>query len=241
MKLSIVILTKNNQDTIEYAIKSSLFADEILIIDSGSTDKTLEIAKRYNVKIIHQEWLGYAKQKQFGVDMAKNDWVFVLDSDEEITKELQKEILNILQNPKHKGYYIKRKNIYFGKMLNYGLYPDSHIRLFNKNFGKFNDREVHESVIIKGKVGKLKKYMIHRAYATIEECIDSFNRYSTLGAKNNNFKAIFSANWMFFKIYILKLGFLDGWHGYIVARLYKEYTFWKYIKKPTPSNIHLSK
>ncbi len=243
MKLSVVILTKNNQDTIEYAIKSSLFANEVLIIDSGSTDKTLEIAKKYGVKIIYQEWLGYSKQKQFGVNLAKNDWVFVLDSDEEITKELQAEIVDVLKKTKFQGYYIKRRNIYFGKELKFGLYPDAHIRLFNRQFGKFNNRDVHESVIVNGKVGRLKSCFLHRAYANIEDCIEAFNRYSTLGAKGNNFKAIFSANWTFFKIYFLKLGFLDGWHGYIVARLYREYTFWKYIKdkKATLSNTHQSR
>ncbi len=229
-KLSIIILTKNNENTISYALESSKFADEIIVIDSGSSDKTLDIVKSFDVRLIEQEWLGYSKQKQLGVDLAKNDWVLVLDSDEEITNALKEEIKNTLVNPKKDGYYVPRKNIYFGKMLNYGLYPDRHIRLFNKTKGSFNGRDVHESVKIDGKVGYLKNYMIHYAYTTIDECIDKFNEYSTLGAKNNLFKRLISPNWIFFKMYILKLGFLDGWHGFITAKLYKEYTFWKYTK-----------
>jgi len=229
-KLSIIILTKNNENTISYALESSKFADEIIVIDSGSSDKTLDIVKSFDVRLIEQEWLGYSKQKQLGVDLAKNDWVLVLDSDEEITNALKIEIENTLVNPKKDGYYVPRKNIYFGKMLNYGLYPDRHIRLFNKTKGSFNGRDVHESVKINGKVGYLKNHMIHYAYTTIDECIDKFNEYSTLGAKNNLFKRLISPYWIFFKMYILKLGFLDGWHGFITAKLYKEYTFWKYTK-----------
>ncbi len=229
-KLTGIILTKNNENTIEMAIKSLLFADELIVIDSGSTDKTLDIVKSFNVKLIEQEWLGYAKQKQLGVDLAQNSWVFVLDSDEEITQKLQDEIKQTLKNPTKDGYFVSRKNIYFGKLLNYGLYPDRHIRLFNKTKGKFIDRSVHESVKVDGKIGYLKNIMIHYAYDTIDECIDKFNEYSTLGAKNSLFKRIVSPYWIFFRFYILKLGFLDGWHGFITAKMYKDYTFWKYVK-----------
>jgi len=229
-RLTGIILTKNNKNTIKSAISSLMFADEVIVIDSGSSDGTLEIIKSFNVKLVEQEWLGYAKQKQLGVDMAKNSWVFVLDSDEVITDELREEIEATLKNPSKDGYFVPRKNIYFGKMLNYGLYPDRHIRLFNKEKGGFINRSVHESVKVDGKVGYLKHNMIHYAYESIDECIDKFNEYSTLGAKNNLFKRIFSPYWIFFRFYILKLGFLDGWHGFITAKLYKDYTFWKYTK-----------
>lgn len=228
--LSIIILTKNNEKTIKKALSSAIFADEVIVIDSGSTDDTLDIISSFNVKLVEQEWLGYAKQKQLGVDFSKNSWVFVLDSDEEITDKLQEEIKLTLQNPEKDGYFINRKNIYFGKMLNYGLYPDRHIRLFNKNRGKFIDRSVHESVKVEGKVGYLKAHMIHYAYETISECIEKFNEYSTLGAKKSLTKRVISPPWIFFKMYILKLGFLDGWHGYITAKLYQNYTLWKYSK-----------
>ena len=110
------------------------------------------------------------------------------------------------------------------------MYPDYSIRLFNKTKAKFNERDVHESVVCNCKKGYLKNHLKHLAYESIEEFIQKQNRYSSIGAKKNRFKAIFSPFWTFFKLFFLKLGFLEGWDGFIIARLYAEYTFWKYIK-----------
>jgi glycosyltransferase involved in cell wall biosynthesis len=229
--ISIVIITKNEEKFITDAIKSSLWADEVLILDSGSIDKTCEIAKNLGARVEVGEWLGFGKQKQKAVELAKNDWVFVLDSDERITKELKNEILNELKNPKFNAYFVARLNNFWGKNIRYlGLYPDYSIRLFNRKKARFNDRDVHESVECEYKKGYLKNHMIHLAYESIEEFIDKQNRYSTIGAKNNRLKALFSPAWTFFKLYFIKLGFLEGWDGFIIAKLYSEYTFWKYIK-----------
>lgn len=232
MKISFIILTFNSQKYLNEVLTSCSFADEVLIIDSGSSDETLNIAQNFkNVKIIKQNWLGFGKMKRFGVLQAKNDWVFCLDSDEVLTKELQIELNLTLQKPKFKVYKVARLNYFFGKAIRkLGLYPDYSIRFFNKNYANYNEKEVHESVQSKEEIGKLKHHFIHFAYENIEDFIIKQNRYSSLGAKNNLFKAIFSPYFTFFKLYILKGGFLEGKNGFIIAKLYSQYTFWKYIK-----------
>lgn len=233
-KLSIVILTFNSEKYLKEVLESSKFADEVLVIDSGSSDKTKEICQNYNVKFIYQKWLGFGKQKKFGVNSAKNEWIFVLDSDEVITKELENEIKQILENPKFMAYKVSRLNFFFGKAIKkMGLYPDYSIRLFNKKFANFNEKEVHESVEFKdknNKYGKLKNYFKHYAYENIEEFIFKQNKYSTLGAKKNYLKAFLNPKWTFFKLFVLKGGFLEGYKGYIISKLYSQYTFWKYVK-----------
>lgn len=231
-KLSIVIITKNEENFITDAIKSALFANEVIILDSGSIDRTCEIAKELGAKVYQNEWLGFGLQKNCAVELAKNDWVFVLDSDERITEELKDEIVATLKEPLLNGYFIARLNNFFGKNIkSCGLYPDYSIRLFNKKYGKFNDVSVHESVQLKSKAGYLKNHMIHLAYESIEEFIQKQNRYSSLNHKKKSLiKAIINPYWTFFKLYILKRGFLDGWHGFVISKLYAQYTFWKYIK-----------
>jgi len=231
-KLSVVIISKNEENYITEAIKSALFADEVVLLDSGSTDNTCDIAKSLGAKIFHQEWLGFGPQKNKALDHTSNDWVFVLDSDERISKELKEEILEILKNPLSEGYFVARLNNFWGKDIKTcGLYPDYSLRLFNKQTGRFNAVNVHESVQLNSKPGYLKNHMTHLAYSNIDEFIEKQNKYSSLTHKKRNiFKAIFNPYWTFFKLFILKKGFLDGWDGFIISKLYAQYTFWKYIK-----------
>ena len=231
-KLSIVIITKNEEKFIFDALKSAIFADEVVILDSGSEDQTCNIAKKIGARVEQQAWLGFGAQKNKAVELADNDWVFVLDADERITPELRDEIISTLKNPQFDGYRIARLNNFFGKYIKTcGLYPDYSIRLFNKNKGKFNDVAVHESVQINGRVLSLKNHMIHLAYENIDEFKVKQKRYASLShKKRNRLKALISPVWTFFKLYFIKLGFLDGWHGFTIARLYAQYTFWKYIK-----------
>lgn len=231
-KLSIAMITKDAQKTIETSIKSALFADEVVVIDSGSNDSTVDICKSLGCKVIQKEWMGFGKQKQFAIKECKNEWIFVLDSDEVITKELQDEILSTVDSKTSiNGYKVARLNYFFGKPIKHcGLYPDYTIRLFKKGYGTFSDDEVHEKLVIKGNVGILKNHMIHYAYDNIDDFIAKQNRYSSLNAKQNRLKAVINPYWTFFKIYFLKRGFLDGWRGFVIAKLYGQYTFWKYIK-----------
>ncbi len=230
-KLSIAIITKNCEKTILQAINSAKFADEIVVVDSNSTDNTVEICKNFGCRVFTKKWMGFGKQKQFAVENCQNDWVLVLDSDEVITKKLQEEIKKTLKKSDFDGYKMARLNYFFGKPIKHcGLYPDYTVRLFNKNHGHFTNDEVHEKIVINGKIGSLKNHMIHYAYNSIEEFIDKQNRYSTLGAKRNTLKAVINPTWTFLKLYFLRLGFLEGWRGFVIAKLYAEYTFWKYIK-----------
>jgi len=231
-QLSVVIISKNEEKFIADAVESALFANEVLVLDSGSTDNTCTIAQEHGAKVLHQDWLGFGMQKNKAVELASNDWVFVLDSDERITLELQSELLSILKNPIASGYYVARLNKFFGKNIRHcGLYPDYSIRLFNKEKGKFNDVTVHESVQMNGDTGKLKNHMIHLAFDTVEEFSNKQKKYAELSQKKKNLiKAFISPIWTFVKIYIFRLGFVEGWHGFIIAKVYAKYTFWKYSK-----------
>ena len=231
-KLSIVIITKNEEKFISDAVNSSIFADEVLVLDSESTDKTCNIAKEIGARVEQQSWLGFGAQKNKAVELADNDWVFVLDADERITPELRDEIIFTLKNPQFDGYRIARLNNFFGKNIRHcGLYPDYSIRLFNRQKGKFNDVPVHESVQIQGNTDKLKNHMLHLAFDTVEEFSNKQKKYAELSQKDKNLiKAFISPIWTFLKIYIIRLGFVEGWRGFIIAKVYAQYTFWKYFK-----------
>ena len=231
-KLSIVIITKNEEKFIFDALKSAIFADEVVILDSGSEDQTCNIAKKIGARVEQQAWLGFGAQKNKAVELADNDWVFVLDADERITPELRDEIISTLKNPKFDGYRIARLNNFFGKNIRHcGLYPDYSIRLFNRQKGKFNDVPVHESVQIQGNTDKLKNHMLHLAFDTVEEFSNKQKKYAELSQKDKNLiKAFISPIWTFLKIYIIRLGFVEGWRGFIIAKVYAQYTFWKYFK-----------
>lgn len=234
-EFSVVILTFNSQKYLREVLNSVEFADDVVVVDSGSVDETLKICSEFkNVRVLSQKWLGFGAQKQFGVNNAKFEWVFVLDSDEIFTDDLKNELKNELKNPKFKAYKVARLNYFFGKSIKtMGLYPDFSVRFFNKKYASFDGREIHEKVVLTGKnekFGEFKNHFLHYAYDDISQFIDKQNRYSSLGAKRNIFKAIFNPFWTFFRLFILKGGFKDGFNGYVIAKLYAQYTFWKYIK-----------
>jgi glycosyltransferase involved in cell wall biosynthesis len=231
-KLSIIIITKNEERKIGDAVRSAAFADEVLVVDSGSTDQTCEIAIEAGARLEYQAWLGFGLQKQCAVELAAHDWVFILDADERITPSLQTAITKTLENPRFDGYLIARLNRFFGRFVkSCGLYPDYTLRLFDRKKGRFNQAKVHESVIIDGTISKLDHYMIHLAYDSVDEFITKQNAYSQLHSKRPNLlKALTRPLWTFINLYILKRGFMEGLHGYVIARLYAQYTFWKYIK-----------
>ena len=253
--LSIVILTLNSEKYLAEALRSCEFADEVVVVDSGSQDATEQICAGFkNVKFHRQKWLGFSVQKQLGVDLARNRWVFVLDSDEVILEPLREEILQVLQRPGFCAYEVARANIFFGKEVRtMGLYPDYTVRLFDKTRAEFDGREIHEKVVLKStaktdeqtsadaanlttaknQIGRLKNHFKHYAYDSIEQFIAKQNRYSSLGAKgakSSKFKAVLNPAWTFFKLFFLKGGWREGWRGYVIARLYAQYTFWKYVK-----------
>ncbi|MDD3044935.1 MAG: glycosyltransferase family 2 protein [Candidatus Delongbacteria bacterium] len=239
-KLSIAIITKNEELNIGRCLNSVSWADEIIVVDSGSTDKTIDICTEHNCKIILTDWLGFAKTKQLAVDNCRNDWVLVLDADEVITEPLKFKIETILNNPEVSGYKIKRSSFYLGKMIKHcGWDKDYTLRLFDKNKGRFNEKLVHESVKIEnGNIGVIEEVMFHYTYQNITHHVNKINQYTTLSAENMflNSKSytliggLFRAFWGFFKMYILKLGFMDGIEGFILSINSSYYIFLKYSK-----------
>jgi len=231
-KLSVIIITYNEEDNIKSAIKSARFAQEVIVVDSGSSDLTCSIAEKNGAKVYHQNWLGYGKQKNHAIKLTKNPWVFVLDADERITSLLQKEIRSILKMPMFDGYYVPRLNSFFGKYIrSCGLYPDFSVRLFNKTKARFSESPVHEKVKLKSNAGYLKNHLLHNAYHSVDEFVNKQKKYAHLSIKKRSyFKAILSPIWTFVKIFIIRYGFVDGWRGFVIAFTYARYTFWKYKK-----------
>ena len=230
--LSVVIITKNEENFIEDAIKSAKFAQEIIVLDCFSVDKTCQISKKLGATVYQHKWLGYGAQKNKAVDLASNDWVFVLDADERITYELKNELIETLINPCFDAYRVARLNNFFGKFIKTcGLFPDYSVRLFNRSKGRFNNVPVHESVKVDGKLSKLKNHMIHLAFDNVDEFKTKQKNYALLSTKKRSLlRAFIAPCWTFFRIYFLKRGFMDGWHGFIIAKGYSKYTFMKYIK-----------
>jgi glycosyltransferase involved in cell wall biosynthesis len=239
IQISVVIVTKNEERNIERALESVRDAAEIIVIDSFSSDNTPKICKKYTDKFFQKEWQGYAKQKQDGIDLAANEWVLILDSDEFVTPELKEEILKTVRENKHAGVYIPRKNFFAGKWIKHGgWWPDYTLRLFKKTSGHMEQRAVHEKIVVDGKTAYFKNPINHYTYNSISEFIDKNNVYSTLAAeelgKNNASANILDFTirplFTFVKMFFLKLGFMDGMYGLILALLYSYYTFLKYSK-----------
>jgi glycosyltransferase involved in cell wall biosynthesis len=237
--VSVVIVTYNEERNIEDALRSAADFDEIIVVDSFSTDRTIEICKRFTDKVYQHEWSGYAKQKQKAVDYAVSPWVLILDADERITEELREEIAGIIERTDQDGFLVRRKNYFLGKWIRHGgWWPDSTLRLFKKGKGSLEDREVHEKVLIRGSVRNLDGCLEHYTYRTISDYIRKMDIYATLAAREIRKKSgrpgivamLMKPCFTFLKMYILRLGFLDGIHGMLLAVLYGCYTFLKYAK-----------
>jgi glycosyltransferase involved in cell wall biosynthesis len=212
---------------------------EIVVIDDFSTDDTVAIAQRFNAKVYEIKWQGYAKQKQTGIDRATLPWVLILDSDERVTVDLKKEIAGAVANPEHKGYYIPRKNFFLGRWIKYsGWWPDYTLRLFRKDAGFMEQREVHEKIVVSGAAGHLRHPLEHFTYRTISDYIKKMDNYSTLAARELNGKGTRFSSWQLFvkppvtflRMLLFQQGFRDGFHGLILSMLYSFYTFLKYLK-----------
>lgn len=238
--LSVIIITKNESEHIADCLESVSWADEIIVFDSGSSDHTIEICKRYTPHIYQTDWPGFGPQKQRALNKATGDWVLSIDADERITKELQSEIEREIQNSKETcGFEIPRLSSYCGKQMKHGgWWPDYVLRLFSKKFGHFSDSLVHERVIINGPVGHLKNPIIHESYTSLEEVLSKTNNYSSLGAdmlfdqgkKSSLAQAIIRAAWTFFRTYVIKASILDGEQGAMLAISNAEVTYYKYLK-----------
>lgn len=238
-KLSIAIITKNEEHNIERCLKSVQWADEIVVVDNGSTDRTPAICLKYTPKVIHSDWLGFGPLKQLAVNSATHDWILSIDSDEEVSALLKAKILNILENPLFDGFRIKRESFYLGKKIRYcGWQRDFQLRLFNRKFGNFNDKSVHESVNLSGTIGTIAAPLYHYTYPTVQSHIEKMNRYTELGSellvkKNKTASiggAVLRGLTKFFKMYVLQLGFLDGKIGFVLCYNSAFGVYLKYLK-----------
>ncbi|MDD5070151.1 MAG: glycosyltransferase family 2 protein [Candidatus Omnitrophica bacterium] len=238
-KITVLIPCYNNQDLIRDCLESVKWADEILICDSFSTDKTLEIAKEYTDRIIQHEYINSAKQKNWAIPQANNEWVLIVDTDERISSELKQEIKAVVQNSQDKtGFKIPRANFSFGKRLYYGGYwPDYQLRLFLKSKAVYQPKEVHSHINLQGECGMLTNPILHYHDRTVSQVIDKyFIRYAKweaeekLKRENFNYKKLFTKPIIiFFYRYIILQGFRDGFAGFISANIWGIYSFFSYL------------
>jgi len=238
-KISVTLITLNEGSNIRACLESVKWADEILVSDSGSNDKTVEICKKYGAKVFFDTWLGFGKQKNLIAGRANNNWILNIDADERVTSDLRVEIEMILNKGEYEGYYIPRKNFFGEKWIRHcGWYPDYNLRLYRKDKGQFNERDVHEAVRIEGSMGYLKAPLEHYTYKDIGDYLRRMDRYSTLAAeemfkngKNTGLLDLtFRPCFTFLKMFFLQKGFLEGYMGVILSGLYSAYTFSKYAK-----------
>jgi len=241
MKISVAIIAYNEEHNIERALRSVAWADEIVVVDSQSTDRTVEICRRYTDNVVVHPWQGHIPQKNFALAQATNEWVLSIDADEEVSPELANSIKTILaQGPEFDGYAVKRKVFYLGKWVKHsGWYPDYRIRLVKKENACWGGESVHDVLEVNGSTTKIRDGdLFHYTYRDLSDHISKINSYTTIMAKNK-FEACKRACWCdvvfrpilsFFKKYIFQLGFLDGFHGLIICVLASYYVFLKYLK-----------
>lgn len=238
MKLSAVIITYNEGDRVEECLKSVSFCDEIIVVDSGSSDNTLEIARKYTDKVFFHEWEGYARQKEFAAKAAQNLWVLLVDADERVSPQLREEILSLSGNDGVNGYFIKRDLYFMGRKLKYGgAGRDWVLRLFKSSDFVIRDTDVHEAIEVKGNTARLKGALEHFSYRDLTDYFNCFNRYTSLGAVaryKKGMKAPFIQNFRVFYEFVMRYfirgGFLDGYPGFVYAMISSFYAWIKYAK-----------
>ena len=241
-KLSVVIITFNEEQNIERCLKSvQSIADEIVVLDSFSTDKTQEICESFGVRFSAHKFDGHIQQKNRALSLASNEWVLSLDADEAPNNELLNNIKQALENPKAEAYYFNRLTNYLGKWIHHsGWYPDQKLRLLKKSKGKWAGINPHDKIeMLDGvKPQYLKGELLHYSYYSIEQHIDQINKFTTIGAfeahkkgkKSNMAIASIKSFWKFVRDYFFKLGILDGYYGFVICSLSAWATFNKYLK-----------
>lgn len=234
------MITKNESHNIAACLQSVLFADQIVVLDSGSTDGTLKIAQKIGVQVSqNSDWQGFGVQKNRALALARSEWVFSLDADERVTPALRTEIMAVLANPVHDVYDFPRLSSYCGQyMLHSGWYPDRVARLFRRDVARFSDELVHERLVTSSTIGQLVEPLLHESFTGFEAVLDKLNRYSTAGAQillergktASVGKALAHGVWAFFRTYVLRCGFLDGRMGLVLAISNAEGTYYRYLK-----------
>jgi glycosyltransferase involved in cell wall biosynthesis len=238
-RLSAIIITKNEAANIGACLDSVAFCNERIVVDCGSDDGTPAIARSKGANVTGHAWQGFGPQKNFALSLATGEWVLSIDADERVTPELAIEIEKMIGEGRADGYEIRRRTRFLGReMLQSRLFPDHILRLFRRGRARFTDALVHESLICAGPVGRLAGTLLHDPVARLEDALSRVDRYSTASAEmliTKGRKASFAAGiahgmWMFFRIYILRLGFLDGPIGFLFAVANAEGSYYRYMK-----------
>ena len=239
MKISAAIITLDAAVDLERCLASLSFADEIVVLDQGSSDNTAEVCARHGAHLHQTEWLGFGPTKQKAVDLCRNRWVLSIDSDEQVTPELQAAIEILPDQPDEAAFMVNRLSRFLGKWIRHcGWHPEYVTRLFDRNRAHFNDKPVHESIIAEGNVGRLDGLLRHYTYETMEQYIDKLNRYTTLAAEEMHlagrstslFGAVVRAKVAFCRMWLVKGGILDGVPGTVLCLASSFYVLSKYTK-----------
>ena len=241
MKLSVIVITKNGEATIGRCLESVAWADEVVVVDSGSTDRTVEICRELGAQV-HEitDWRGHGPQKNRALDRAVGDWVFSLDHDEWATPDLGEEIRRALAAPGDRAAFaMPRRSSFCGRfMLHSGWWPDYVTRLFRRGAARFSEDHMHDRVIVEGPIGRLRHPVMHEAITDLDQMLAKMNSYSTAsagvlrrqGRRASLATAILHGWWAFMRTYFLRLGFLDGREGFMLAVANAEGSYYRYLK-----------
>jgi glycosyltransferase involved in cell wall biosynthesis len=235
--LSVVIIVKNEALNIRACLESVAWADEIIVVDSGSTDDTLTICREFTSHVYVHDWPGFGPQKNRALDYATKEWVFSIDADERVTLELRAELERAMNEGRAEGYFCPRLSQFCGNFIHHsGWYPDYVLRLFKRGTGRFSDSLVHESVVLNGQTAKLKHPLLHYSYRTEADVQRKIDQYSAAAAKQmfaggkhaSPIDAPIRGAWAFIRTYLLRFGILDGFAGWQIARMNAATTYLKY-------------
>lgn len=239
LALSLVVITRDAGAQLADCLASAAFAAEALVVDCGSRDDTVEIARSSGARVVAQQWLGFGPQKNFAVAQAAHDWVLCLDADERVSPQLARSIRAAMHNPRHQAYAMPRRNRFLGRWLAHGEgYPDWSLRLFDRRHARWSDDEVHERVLSDAAVGRLHGDLLHASAESLDAYLAKQNRYTTLqaaamharGERCSRLRLVFAPVLRFLRFYLLRAGFLDGTAGLVHIALGSFNSFCKYAK-----------
>lgn len=239
-KVSAVVITKNGEAVIGRCLASLTWAFETIVIDSGSTDRTVEICREAGAQVYGADWQGFATQRNRGIERASGDWVLAVDMDEWVPEALRREIGEVTRSASNVvAYRIPRLSSYCGRFMRHGgWWPDYVARLFRRGAARFEGGAVHDHLVPDGPLGRLRNHLMHEPFTGLEQVLEKMNAYSTWGAQRLHeegrrtglVRAVLHAAWTFFRTYVLRAGFLDGREGFMLAVSNAEGTYYKYVK-----------